>query len=114
MNTIFFPDKILPQVANNNNVLEKLLKMFLDSYKESLEELKQALSNKDYDNLQKLAHHMKPTILLLFPNSNHETIKFLEKQSSINTDLETNQMFEQLTSDIEVFITEAKIFLSKA
>ena len=113
MNQIFFPDNILPQVANNETILIKLIKMFIDSYEESLLELEKSLECGDFDTFQKQAHHMKPTILILFPKSNHETIKYLEAKSSPLSNEETHLEFKNLKSDVNLFVEEALNFLSK-
>ena len=113
MSTLFNPENILPRVANSKPTLVKLTQMFLHSYHQSLDSLRIPLENGDMEALQKNAHHMKPTVFILFPEEHHETIKFLEKSSSLNNKQETIEMFLKLKSDIKNFAQEAKNYLAK-
>lgn len=112
MNTLFLPNSILPRVANSQPTLIKLTQMFLDSYRNSLDSLRIPLENEDMEALQKNAHHMKPTVFILFPEEHHNTIKFLEKKSSLSNKQQTIEMFLQLKSDIKRFAEEAKNYLA--
>ena len=112
MNTLFLPNNILPRLANSQSMLIKITQMILDSYNKSLDSLRIPLENGDIETLQKNAHHMKPTVFILFPEEHHNTIKFLEKSSSLGNRQQTIEMFLKLKSDIKKFAEEAKSYLA--
>lgn len=112
MNTLFKPEKILSRLANSQPTLVKLTQMFLDSYNNSLDSLRIPLENGDIEALQKNAHYVKPTVFILFPEENHKTIKFLEKNSSLSNKQETVAMYLKLKSDFNSFVEEAKNYLA--
>lgn len=113
MSNLFIPQSILPRVANSKPTLVKLIQMFLDSYDKSLDSLRIPLENGDIEALQKNAHHLKPTVFILFPEQHHDTIRFLEKSSSLNNKQKTIEVFLQLKSDVSLFVKEAKDYLNQ-
>ena len=113
MNTLFKPESILPRVANSQPTLVKLTQMFMESYNQSIDSLRVPLENGDIEALRKNAHYMKPTVFILFPDEHHNTIKFLEKSSSLTNKQETIEMFLELKSDIKRFVKEAQDYLAK-
>jgi HPt (histidine-containing phosphotransfer) domain-containing protein len=65
----------------NDEFVEKMVRVFLESTKESLDQLLQAFEEGNFDRVSALAHKIKPSIDMMGIKDLHEPIRTIEKNA---------------------------------
>lgn len=112
MNKLFFPEIILPKLANKEEILIKMLKLFKETSSTYMDEISTAIESFDYRIINKVAHTLKPSLLILFPKEVHDAIRFLEKEAKEDNQNETVKQFHFLQSSIKHFLVESQNYWS--
>lgn len=71
-------DKLKEMSRGNDDFIKKMLNIFVETVTDSITEMKDALSNSDFDTVKKIAHKLKPSVYDLGLNIKAE-IRNLEK-----------------------------------
>ncbi len=86
-----------------------VISVFLDEVPQDLEDLEKALGNKDYENVYKLAHKIKPNVDLLGMEQTRATaleIETLGKNAANSKKIE--EIFPLLKKDVLQVVSELK------
>ena len=83
--TYFNIDKLLNYCGST--FIEKMIRMFISSTDEYFLKMNLAIKENDLDQMNKLAHYIKPSVDLLNINSIRQSIREIEKATEISNDL---------------------------
>ena len=106
---IYSLDKINEMAEGDEDFVFSVISVFLEEVPADLEQLEQAIANKDYDNVYKLAHKIKPNVDLLGMEQTRATaleIETLGKNSANSRQIE--EKFPLLKKDVLQVISELK------
>ncbi|MBC7654204.1 MAG: PAS domain S-box protein [Oligoflexus sp.] len=94
----------------NSDFVEKMISLFIDQTPKSVQEIKSAYQNQDFDTVRKIAHRMKPSLLNLGIKSLGNVITDIEHHSK---DDQTSKKLEGLIDKVESVLEEVVIGLGK-
>ncbi len=106
---IYNLDKLNEMAEGDEDFINSVISVFLEEVPQDLEDLEKAISNRDYENIYKLAHKIKPNVDLLGMEQAKATaveIETLGKSSSNIAEIE--EKFPMLKKDIHQVISELK------
>lgn len=78
-------DKLLNY--SGSTFIEKMIRMFISSTDEYFFKMNMAIKENDLEQMNKLAHYIKPSVDLLNINSIRQSIREIEKATEISNDL---------------------------
>lgn len=106
---IYSLDKINEMAEGDNDFVVSVISVFLEEVPQDLEDLEKAIENKDFENVYKLAHKIKPNVDLLGMEQSRAIaleIETLGKSSDNSATIE--EKFPILKKDIMQVISELK------
>lgn len=106
---IYSLDKINEMAEGDQDFINSVITVFLEEVPEDLEALELALKEKNYDQVYKLAHKIKPNVDLLGMEQTRAAaleIETLGKKESNMDDIE--KIFPALKADIHQVVGELK------
>ncbi len=106
---IYSLDKINEMAEGDNDFVISVISVFLEEVPQDLEDLEAAIENKDFENVYKLAHKIKPNVDLLGMEQSRAIaleIETLGKSSDNSAIIE--EKFPILKKDIHQVISELK------
>ena len=106
---IYSLDKINEMTAGDEDFVHSVITVFLEEVPADLEALEAAIEAKDFENVYKLAHKIKPTVDLLGMEQTRATALEIETlgKSSENSD-EIESKFPLLKKDVLQVISELR------
>ncbi len=106
---IYSLDKINEMAEGDEDFINSVISVFLEEVPQDLEDLENALNQKNHDQVYKLAHKIKPNVDLLGMEQTRETALQMEtlgkNEASIS---EIQQIFPMLKKDIYQVVSELK------
>lgn len=104
---IYNLDKINEMAEGDNDFIISVISVFLEEVPIDLEGLETAISSRDYENVYKLAHKIKPNVDLLGMEQTRATALEIETlgKNAANMD-EIEQKFPLLKKDVLQVISE--------
>jgi PAS domain S-box-containing protein len=94
---------------NNQEFLQEMIQTFVQSIPPVLNEMNQALTEKNWTRLSRLAHQIKPSFSLMGMDALRKTVSFIEENANKNTDLpEVSRTTIAFIEDCTVVITDLK------
>ena len=106
---IYSLDKINEMAEGDEDFIISVVSVFLEEVPEDLESLEKAIDRKDYENIYKLAHKIKPNVDIL--GMEHTRAKALEIETLGKTSgsmEEIEEKFPMLKKDVLQVVTELK------
>lgn len=106
---IYNLDKLNEMADGDNDFINSVISVFLEEVPQDLEQLETALSQRNYENVYKLAHKIKPNVDLLGMEQTRQAaydIETLGKSASGSSEIE--RIFPTLKKDIHQVISELK------
>ena len=106
---IYSLDKINEMAGGDEDFVQSVITVFLEEVPTDLEALENAIDQKDYENVYKLAHKIKPNVDLLGMEQTRATaleIETLGKDPSNGSEIEAR--FPMLKKDVLQVISELK------
>ncbi|MER3316751.1 MAG: Hpt domain-containing protein [Allomuricauda sp.] len=106
---IYNLDKINEMAEGDEDFIVSVISVFLEEVPEDLESLEKAIDSKDYENIYKLAHKIKPNVDIL--GMEHTRAKALEIETLGKTTgsmQEIEEKFPILKKDVLQVVTELK------
>ncbi|RIV34215.1 Hpt domain-containing protein [Flagellimonas lutimaris] len=106
---IYNLDKINEMAEGDEDFIVSVISVFLEEVPEDLESLEKAIGSKDYENIYKLAHKIKPNVDIL--GMEHTRAKALEIETLGKTTgsmEEIEEKFPILKKDVLQVVTELK------
>lgn len=106
---IYNLDKINEMAEGDEDFIISVISVFLEEVPEDLEKLEKAINSKDYENIYKLAHKIKPNVDIL--GMEHTRAKALEIETlgkSTGSMEEIEEKFPILKKDVLQVVTELK------
>ncbi|WP_437399650.1 Hpt domain-containing protein [Flagellimonas lutimaris] len=106
---IYNLDKINEMAEGDEDFIVSVISVFLEEVPEDLESLEKAICSKDYENIYKLAHKIKPNVDIL--GMEHTRAKALEIETLGKTTgsmEEIEEKFPILKKDVLQVVTELK------
>lgn len=106
---IYNLDKINEMAEGDEDFIQSVISVFLEEVPQDLELLETAISQKDYENVYKLAHKIKPNVDLLGMEQTRATALEIETlgKSPENSE-EIEKKFPLLKKDVYQVISELK------
>ncbi|MEM8847339.1 MAG: Hpt domain-containing protein [Bacteroidota bacterium] len=106
---IYSLDKINEMAEGDQDFVVSVVSVFLDEVPADLEGLEHAISNKDYENVYKLAHKIKPNVDLLGMEQTRATALEIETLGkNVGNMSEVEEKFPLLKKDVLQVISELK------
>ncbi|MEM9363141.1 MAG: Hpt domain-containing protein [Bacteroidota bacterium] len=106
---IYSLDKINEMAEGDQDFVVSVVSVFLDEVPTDLEGLENAISNKDYENVYKLAHKIKPNVDLLGMEQTRATALEIETLGkNVGNMSEVEEKFPLLKKDVLQVISELK------
>jgi HPt (histidine-containing phosphotransfer) domain-containing protein len=106
---IYNLDKINEMADGDQDFINSVISVFLEEVPQDLEDLETAISRKDYDNVYKLAHKIKPNVDLLGMEQTRATALEIETLGkSAENSAEIEKKFPTLKKDIHQVMSELK------
>nr|WP_288933910.1 Hpt domain-containing protein [uncultured Allomuricauda sp.] len=106
---IYNLDKINEMAEGDEDFIVSVISVFLEEVPEDLDSLEKAIDSKDYENIYKLAHKIKPNVDIL--GMEHTRAKALEIETLGKTTgsmEEIEEKFPILKKDVLQVVTELK------
>lgn len=106
---IYNLDKINEMAEGDEDFVMSVISVFLDEVPQDLHDLEKAIANKDYENVYKLAHKIKPNVDLLGMEQSRATaleIETLGKNEANSRKIE--EKFPLLKKDVLQVVAELK------
>ena len=106
---IYSLDKINEMAAGDEDFVQSVITVFLDEVPQDLEALESAIAEKDFENVYKLAHKIKPNVDLLGMEQTRATaleIETLGKSADNGAEIEAK--FPLLKKDVLQVISELR------
>ncbi|KAB7529582.1 Hpt domain-containing protein [Flagellimonas olearia] len=106
---IYSLDKINEMAEGDQDFINSVIAVFLEEVPEDLEGLEKAISQKDYENVYKLAHKIKPNVDILGMEQTRDRALEIETlgKNTGNFD-EIEQKFPLLKKDVLQVVSELK------
>ena len=106
---IYNLDKINEMAEGDEDFINSVISVFLEEVPQDLEQLENALEQKDFEQVYKLAHKIKPNVDLLGMEQTRAAALEIETlgKSSANME-EIQQVFPILKKDIYQVVSELK------
>ncbi len=106
---IYNLDKINEMAEGDEDFINSVISVFLEEVPQDLEQLENALEQKDYEQVYQLAHKIKPNVDLLGMEQTRAIALQIETlgKSSANMN-EIQQVFPILKKDIDQVVSELK------
>lgn len=106
---IYSLDKINEMAEGDQEFINSVISVFLEEVPQDLEDLEMAIANKDYENVYKLAHKIKPNVDLLGMEQARITALDIETMGKSEAkSMQIEQLFPLLKKDIQQVVTELK------
>ncbi len=106
---IYNLDKINEMAEGDQDFVISVISVFLDEVPLDLEGLENAIARKDYENVYKLAHKIKPNVDLLGMEQTRARALEIETMGKTSADMgEVEEKFPLLKKDILQVISELK------
>jgi HPt (histidine-containing phosphotransfer) domain-containing protein len=106
---IYNLDKLNEMAEGDQDFINSVISVFLEEVPEDLETMEQALKEKDYEQVYKMAHKIKPNVDLLGMEQTRAIaleIETLGKQEANMAEIE--KRFPMLRTDINQVVSELK------
>lgn len=106
---IYSLDKINEMAAGDEDFVQSVITVFLEEVPHDLKALEDAIAERDFENIYKLAHKIKPNVDLLGMEQSRATaleIETLGKSTEYSAEIE--QKFPLLKKDVLQVIAELK------
>ena len=106
---IYSLDKINEMAAGDEEFVQSVVTVFLEEVPQDLESLERAIADKDYENVYKLAHKIKPNVDLFGMEQTRATaleIETLGKSAENSAEIEAK--FPLLKKDVLQVIAELR------
>ena len=104
---IYSLDKINEMAEGDQDFVTSVVSVFLEEVPADLEGLEHAIGSKDYDNIYKLAHKIKPNVDLLGMEHARATALEIETLGKTSGSMgEIEEKFPHLKKDVLQVITE--------
>jgi len=106
---IYNLDKLNEMADGDKDFINSVISVFLEEVPQDLEQLETALSQRNYENVYKLAHKIKPNVDLLGMEQTRQAaldIETLGKNAAGSSEIE--RIFPTLKKDIHQVISELK------
>jgi HPt (histidine-containing phosphotransfer) domain-containing protein len=101
--------KLNEMAEGDEDFVNSVISVFLEEVPQDLEDLEIAIVAKDYENVYKLAHKIKPNVDLLGMEQARETALEIETLGKSSSDsMEIEEKFPLLKKDILQVISELK------
>jgi len=85
-------------------IVKEMIKMFIDQLPETTVKLKNALNNKNWDEVREIAHKAKSSVNIMGLNELSEEMAKLEKLAK---NYEQTETYAEIVSHFETVLTEA-------
>ena len=106
---IYSLDKINEMAAGDQDFVNSVITVFLEEVPQDLEELEKAISAKDYENVYKLAHKIKPNVDLLGMEQARATALEIETMGKAGgNEAEIEAKFPILKKDVLQVLSELR------
>lgn len=106
---IYNLDKINEMAEGDEDFIVSVISVFLEEVPEDLEGLEKAINNKDYENVYKLAHKIKPNVDILGMEQTRDRALEIETLGKNSVSMEEiEQKFPMLKKDVLQVVTELK------
>ncbi|SNZ02078.1 Hpt domain-containing protein [Flagellimonas pacifica] len=104
---IYNLDKINEMAEGDQDFITSVVSVFLEEVPADLEDLEKAINERDYENVYKLAHKIKPNVDLLGMEQTRATALEIETLGKSSTSMEEiEQKFPLLKKDVLQVISE--------
>ncbi|GLU45618.1 Hpt domain-containing protein [Allomuricauda sp. NBRC 101325] len=106
---IYNLDKINEMAEGDDDFIVSVISVFLEEVPEDMEGLEKAINGKDYENIYKLAHKIKPNVDILGMEQTRAMALDIETLGKMEGSLgEIEQKFPELKKDILQVVAELK------
>ncbi|WP_350287620.1 Hpt domain-containing protein [uncultured Croceitalea sp.] len=106
---IYSLDKINEMAEGDEDFVRSVVTVFLEEVPEDLQALEEAISTKDYEQIYKMAHKIKPNVDLLGMEQTRANALEIETLGKQDGNFDTIQeKFPLLKTDVEQVVTELK------
>lgn len=106
---IYSLHKVNELADGDEDFVMSIITVFLEEIPEDLKGLEKAVSEKDYDQIRKLAHKIKPNVELMGMEDTRANAYALENLGRHQGDFdEINQLFPKFKKDVEQVLIELK------
>ncbi|WP_136468370.1 Hpt domain-containing protein [Flagellimonas onchidii] len=106
---IYNLDKVNEMAEGDQDFITSVVSVFLEEVPMDLEGLEKAIEARDYENVYKLAHKIKPNVDLLGMEQTRATALEIETLGKTTTDIdEIEQKFPLLKKDVLQVVSELK------
>ncbi len=106
---IYNLDKINEMAEGDEDFITSVISVFLEEVPEDLESLEKAISRKDYENIYKLAHKIKPNVDILgMEQTRAKALEIETLGKTIGSMEEIEEKFPILKKDVLQVVTELK------
>lgn len=106
---IYSLDKINEMAEGDQDFVRSVVTVFLEEVPEDLQALEAAISTKDYEQIYKMAHKIKPNVDLLGMEQTRANALEIETLGKQDGNFDTIQeKFPLLKTDVEQVVTELK------
>ena len=106
---IYSLDKINEMAEGDEDFIISVVSVFLEEVPEDLESLEKAIDRKDYENIYKLAHKIKPNVDILgMEQSRAKALEIETLGKTTGSMEEIEEKFPMLKKDVLQVVTELK------
>ena len=106
---IYNLDKINEMAEGDQDFVVSVISVFLDEVPEDLEGLEKAINERDYENVYKLAHKIKPNVDLLGMERTRAAALEIETMGKSNASMDKiEEKFPLLKKDVLQVVSELK------
>lgn len=106
---IYNLDKINEMAEGDEDFINSVISVFLEEVPQDLEQLENALEQKDYEQVYKLAHKIKPNVDLLGMEQTRAIALQIETLGKSSSNMnEIQEVFPILKKDIHQVVSELK------
>lgn len=106
---IYSLDKLKEMAEGDEDFINSVVSVFLEEVPQDLEDLEQALSERNYEKVYKLAHKIKPNVDLLGMEQTRAAALQIETLGkNENNSAEIAKIFPLLKKDIHQVVSELK------
>lgn len=109
---LFKVDVLLNLFDNDDDMVDSLIKKFIEQTPETIEELINYLDDNDIDGIRKTAHKLKSSVKLLATPEINNAIKTIEQQAINEVDMkEFSCLIHTFVADVEKMINQLKEYV---
>lgn len=106
---IYNLDKINEMAEGDEDFIASVISVFLEEVPEDLESLEKAIDSKDYENIYKLAHKIKPNVDILgMEQAREKALEIETLGKTTGTIDQITEKFPMLKKDVLQVVTELK------